>query len=116
MARNKDHPHGLKSRKRADGTAWYWLPSESAVKAGYPVKSVNLTMYADRPDLLKAKAERCQAEMNLWMRQGKMPEKQFNGTFRDLFERYQTQPKRTFHEIKPNVRRSYRQYVPSLTA
>jgi len=111
MARNKDHPHGLKSRKRTDGTAWYWLPNEAAVKAGYPVKSVNLTMYADRPDLLKAKAERCQAEMNLWMRQGKMPEKQFNGTFRDLFERYQTQPKSTFHEIKPNVRRSYLVYL-----
>jgi hypothetical protein len=114
MARNKDRPQsaGLKSRKRGDGTiAWYWLPSVEAVKAGYDVKSVNLTMYADRPEMLKAKAERCQAEMNLWLRQGKMPEKQFNDTFRDLFERYQSHPKSSFHEIKPHVRRSYLVYL-----
>jgi hypothetical protein len=113
MARNKDpQSPGLKSRKRANGMkAWVWVASDAAVKAGYPVKSQNLTMYSDRPEMLVARAERLQAEMKLWMREGKMPEKQFNGTFRDLLDRYQSQPKSTFHELKPHVQRSYLVYL-----
>jgi hypothetical protein len=97
---------GLKRRKRADGVAWYWFASEVAIQAGYEVKSANLTSYADRPDMLVARAQRLQAEMKLWLREGKMPDRRFDGTFRDLLERYQTHPKSTFQKRKPHVQAS----------
>lgn len=115
MARDEEpQGPGLKSRKRKGGKAWYWFASAQAITAGYPVKAVNLTSYADRPAMLLERAARLQLEMKLWLRRGGMPEKRFDGTFRDLLERYQSQPKSTFHELKPHVQRSYLVYLRKL--
>jgi hypothetical protein len=113
MEREPKSP-GLKKRRRAGSIAWYWFASERAIKAGYQVKSVNLTSYADRPAMLLERAKRLQLEMKLWMRQGKMPDRRFDGTFADLLQRYQTEPKSTFHECKPHVQSSYLVYLRKL--
>lgn len=107
--------HGLKRRGRASGEAWYWFASKAAIEAGYPVKAVNLTSFADRPKMMVERAERLQEEMNLWMRRGEMPVKQFDGSFKFLLETYQSSPKSPFNtDLKPGVRRSYTVYLKKL--
>lgn len=107
---------GLKWRTRATGPdVPYWFASEAAVKVGYPVKSSNLREYAGRPSLLVERCERLQSEMNLWMVNRAMPERKFDGTFKHLLERYQTDPKSPFNrKLKPGVRRSYLVYIKKL--
>src|SRR5258708_1099474 len=97
---------GLKWRPRVNGPdVPYWFASEAAVKAGYSVKSSNLRQYADRPALLVERCERLQREMILWMDKREMPERKFDGTFKHLLERYQTDPKSPFNpDLKPKLR------------
>jgi hypothetical protein len=106
---------GLKRRKRAKGYAWYWCADPDAIKAGYPVKTVNLTALAHQPDLMVQRAERLQLEQSLWLRQSKMPERKFDGTFKFLLELYQSDQKSPFNtSIKPGTRRVYTIYLRKL--
>jgi hypothetical protein len=57
-------PPGLKWRKRASGPPVpYWLATDAAIKAGYPVKAVNLAPFADDEAALRARCIRLDAEM-----------------------------------------------------
>src|SRR5882672_4399742 len=96
---------GLKWRTRVNGPdVPYWFASEAAVRAGYSVKSSNLRQYADRPALLIERCERLQREMILWMDNCEMPASKFDGTFKHLLERYQTEPKSPFNaDLKQKV-------------
>src|SRR2546430_9614682 len=59
---------GLGYRKRRSGPdVPYWIADARAVKAGYPVKAVNLSVFANEPALLRQLCERLQAEMLLWL-------------------------------------------------
>ena len=59
---------GLKWRKRRTGPPVpYWFADPKAIAAGYPLKSANLSRFADQPKFLQERAERLQAEMLLWM-------------------------------------------------
>src|ERR1700759_471358 len=61
-------PPGLKWRKRRTGPSVpYWFADAKAVKAGYSVKSANLSTFADRPVLLRERCERLQLEMLQWL-------------------------------------------------
>jgi hypothetical protein len=94
---------------------WVWCADPRAIKAGYPVKTVNLTALAHQPDLMVKRAERLQLEMNLWQRQSKMPERRFDGTFKFLLELYQSDQKSPFNtSIKPDTRRVYTIYLRKL--
>jgi hypothetical protein len=107
---------GLKRRRRANGSyAWYWCADPRAIAAGYPVKTVNLTMLAAMPDVMIQRAERLELEQKLWLRQSKMPERKFDGTFKFLLELYQSDQKSTFNtSIKPGTRRVYTIYPRKL--
>ena len=70
MDKRDERPRGpgLKWRQRRNGPAVpYWFADKKAVAAGYPVKSANLKPFADRPAMLKERAERLQSEMMQWM-------------------------------------------------
>lgn len=108
---------GLKSFRRANGKALYWVASEECVKAGYPVKTANLSALADDPLALSQRCQRMQAEMLAWKHNGvgagALPE--FDGTFGCLLDIYERDRESPFNErLKPNVRRTYGVYVRKL--
>jgi hypothetical protein len=109
---------GLKWRKRKKGPEVpYWFADEKAVAKGYPVKSANLKIYADRPVLLVERADRLQTEMLLWM-SGQASETlkcDYDGTFKSILTIYQTDPASTyFTDCNDNTRSSYDSYVKRL--
>lgn len=113
MDERKDKPtlkaSGLKWRQRADQWVPYWIPSSDAVKAGYPVKSVNLTGL-DSAGII----QRCgilAAEVREWMggdsRSGKL-----DGTLATLIARYQVDADSPYRSLR---RTSLPDYNKSLT-
>ncbi len=107
---------GLKWRKRAKGPDIpCWFADRKAVAAGYPIKYVNLASYADNPVLLIERVQRLQSEMLLWLAGHGKPEREFDGTFKWLFENYQRDTKSTFNtSLKPGTVRLYTTYLKKL--
>jgi hypothetical protein len=107
---------GLKWRKRASGI-WIpgWYASRGAIRAGYPVKFVNLSSHAADPRLLLERAQRLQSEMLLWMSGQKSTSPAFDGTFKSLLQLYQTDPDSPFNTtLKPAVVLTYTVYLKKL--
>lgn len=103
---------GLKWRDRKNGSVPYWFADSAAIKAGYPVKSANLSTFADDPALLISRAQRLQAEMLRWMSGDHGTSPRFDGTFRSLLEIYQTDPESTYNtKIKKHTAQSYAVYI-----
>lgn len=89
-----------------------WRATKAAVKAGYPVKTVNLAELADDPDRLRARCERLQQEMKEWLTGSRNPARiRFDGTFRTLLDIYETHPKSSFQNVKPASRSVYLSYI-----
>lgn len=101
---------------RRQGGRLLWRATKKAVKAGYTVKSVNLSELAGNPDALKLRCDRLQYEMKLWLsgRTGKVLP--FNGTIRSLIDIYENDPGSTFHNLKPSSAVSYVPYMKVLRA
>ena len=106
----------LKWPKRKNGPPVpTWVASVRAIKAGYEPKTVNLSEYADRPEMLVQRCERLTDEMNLWFRMKRFPSRQFDGTFKFLLELYQSDAKSPFNTgIKPGTRKPYSIYLGKL--
>lgn len=116
MVEQRPQSPGLKWRPRKNGPdVPGWYASTTAIKAGYPVKFVNLSSLADRPTLLVERAKRLQAEMSLWMSKREFPKSEFDGTFKSLLEIYQRDPKSSFNTtLKPGGVRLYTTYLRKL--
>jgi hypothetical protein len=97
-------------RYRADGSP-IWRASKPAVKQGYPVKSVNLIDLKHRPGELVSRCTRLQKEMDEWLAGGKTMTPTFTGTFKSLFDLYETHPESTYHGLKGSSRESYDCYL-----
>lgn len=107
---------GLKWRKRATGSdVPYWFADRAAAAAGYPVKSANLSEYADDNRRLVERAQRLQSEMLLWLSGQRRTAPVYDGTFKSLLDIYQTNPRSSyFTNCNENTRRSYDVYIPKL--
>jgi hypothetical protein len=106
---------GLKFRKRKSGPPVpYWVADEAAVKAGYPVRTVNLAHFGDDPELLRGRCERLQAEMLQWVAGHRCTAPTFDGTFGALIEIYTTDPESDYQKLKPASRHPYGVYVRKL--
>jgi hypothetical protein len=102
---------GLKFRPRKSGSPVpYWIASAAAVKAGYTPKSVRL----HTGDIIGA-CQRHQAEMLLWL-SGQQDADKFDGSFRSLFNLYETDPESSFHRLKRSSREPYGVYLRKLYA
>jgi hypothetical protein len=89
-----------------------WRASKAAVKAGYPLKVVNLASIADEPRLIRQRCERLQIEMTEWVSTGgKRRAVTFDGTFKTLLQIYQTDPKSTYTKLKLSSRVPYDTYI-----
>lgn len=98
--RNEQRPKGpgLKWRpRRAGPPVPYWFADKKAIDAGYPVKSANLSTFADHPAKLIERAQRLQSEMLLWLSgQVKSTTTKFDGTFRSLLKSYERDPESSY--------------------
>lgn len=113
MARRSEAP-GLKYRARKNGPPVpVWVASDEARKAGYPVKSVNLSDLAHDWDLMAARCRRLHHEMQEWL-QGGETEWPFDGTFGSLFDFYERHESSPFRAVKPSTRRPYATYLRKL--
>ena len=103
---------GIGYRKRKSGPdVPYWVADANAVKAGYPVKAVNLSVFANEPPLLRQRCERLQAEMLLWFSAQREQKVIFDGTFRTLIDRYLSDPESSYARLKPGSRHPYLIYA-----
>jgi len=110
--------NGLKWRKRKTRPPVpYWFADEKAIKAGYPVKSANLSQFADRPLILEERVARLQSEMLLWMSGERESKPRFNGTFGSLIRFYESDKESPFNtDLKPGVKDTYAVYIRKLIA
>lgn len=89
-----------------------WRATKAAIKAGYPVKSVNLSIHADDPPALARRCERLQTEMLAWLsgRAGKVL--RFDGTIGSIVRVYTDDPESPFNtQIKHATRKPYAVYA-----
>jgi Phage integrase family len=91
-----------------------WRASKAAVKAGYPVKVVNLSSLASDQRLLRERCIRLQREMDEWMSNGNRELVRFDGTFRSLLDVYQTDPESSYFKLKPSSRHPYDIFIRML--
>jgi hypothetical protein len=106
---------GLKWRERRTGPPVpYWFADKKAVDAGSPVKSANLSTFADNPAKLIERAERLQSELLLWQSGVKEVKSRFDGTFKSLLYLYESDPESSFREKKRGVQDTYSVYVRRL--
>jgi integrase len=112
MEETTGRPPGL----RFDGDRPIWRASKPAVKAGYPVKSVNLASLAGDPRLLRERCEKLQREMLEWISDGDRRPIRFDGTFLTLLDVYQTDPKSTYFGLKHSSRAPYDVYIRMMRA
>jgi hypothetical protein len=104
---------GYRKRKRGPDVP-YWIADSDAVKAGYPVKAVNLLVFADQPELLRRRCTRLQAEMLMWLGGNRTHRVAFDGTFGTLIDRYLSDPESSFARLKPASRHPYSIYASKL--
>jgi hypothetical protein len=103
----EERPPGL----RYDGDRPIWRATKAAVKARYPVKSVNLASLASDPRLLRERCIKLQREMLEWLSGGERKLIRFDGTFLTLLDIYHTDPKSTYFKLKHSSRAPYDVYI-----
>jgi hypothetical protein len=72
---------GLRWRTTRSGKTPIWRASKAAIKANYPVKTVNLAPFAHNERLLVQRCQRLQAEMLDWIAGRRERPMLFDGTF-----------------------------------
>ncbi|AZO29291.1 integrase [Mesorhizobium sp. M1B.F.Ca.ET.045.04.1.1] len=107
---------GLKWMKRANGAAPIWVADEADVKKGFLPKTVNLSMFVDQPDILKAKCDALQADMLLWRAGYRNDPLAFDGTVKSLLTMYQCHDESPFKKLKPASRRTYVGFLSKIEA
>lgn len=105
---------------QAPGLRWHggrplWRATKAAVRAGYPVKSANLSSLAQNPAALVSRCERLQTEMKLWL-SGHGSGQCYDGTISSLIKVYQTDPESSYRALKPSSRHPYDVYARMLMA
>lgn len=109
----KTQAPGLRWRTTRSGRSPIWRASKVAIKAGYPVKTVNLAGLDER--LLLQRCRRLQAEMLDWLGGKRDRPMVFDGTFAALLSIYQRDPESPYQNLKPSSRHPYDIYCPMLT-
>jgi hypothetical protein len=89
-----------------------WRAKKSAVSEGYPVKSVNLSLFRDDPAALSRRCERLQLEMMSWLSGRRGSTRTFDGTIRSLVDIYQADPNSPYRKkLTASSREPYDVYL-----
>ncbi|WP_456860274.1 integrase [Bradyrhizobium sp. USDA 4503] len=90
----------------------YWFADAAAVRAGYPIKSRNLSHLVSAPAQIVEQAQILQLDMLAWMSGDRAPAVRFDRTFKTLLEIYQTDPESSYNtSIKRHTAQSYAVYL-----
>jgi len=93
----------------------FWRASKPAVRAGYPVKSVNLSELVGDEARLSDRCVKLQREMDEWLLNGTTgAARPFDGTFKSLLDIYATDPESSYFELKGPSRKPYDTYIALL--
>src|SRR5581483_8145064 len=87
-----------------------WRATRAAIKAGYPIKRVNLSYFADNEAALHARCRRLTAEQNEWL-SPHLADPLFDGTIRSVINLWQTDPTSPYHGIEASTRHPYDVYA-----
>lgn len=101
------NPPGLRSLRGKP----IWRATKAAVAAGYPVKSVNLSLYIGDEAAIARRCSRLQIEMNSWLSGRRGILTRFDGTIRSLVDLYETDPESPFHGLPASTREPYGVYL-----
>ena len=89
-----------------------WRATKAAVAEGYPVKSVNLSLFKDDPAALSRRCERLQLEMVSWLSGRRGNTSAFDGTIRSLVDLYQSDPESPYQKrLTASSREPYDVYL-----
>lgn len=97
---------GLRRRPRARGEALYWLPPQTDIKKGYPLKSLTFPSSSTEVEIA-AFCRRHWAELEAWRKgqTGGTP----RYTIRWIINRYQTDAFSPYRKLRPHTKRVYEQ-------
>jgi hypothetical protein len=109
----------MEKKAATEGLRWIrgrpvWRATRAAIKAGYPVKSVNLSSLANDERLLIGRAQRLQAEMRQWLKGINRLEPHYDGTIGSLLNVYQLDSESPYKNLKPSSRHPYEVYIRML--
>ena len=110
------------AKAKAPGLTWnrhgkpVWRASAAAIKAGYPLRSANLSSLADDEQALLKRCNRLQIEMKAWLAGYHNAAPRYDGTIASLIRFYQSDPESGYHALKPSSRHPYDVYSRMLTA
>jgi hypothetical protein len=109
----------MEKKAASEGLRWIrgrpvWRATRAAIKAGYPVKSVNLSSLANDERLLIGRAQRLQAEMRQWLNGINKSEPYYDGTISSLLNVYQLDSESPYNALKPSSRHPYDVYIRML--
>src|SRR5690242_16217411 len=88
-----------------------WRATRAALKAGFPTKRVNLSVFANDESALLARCHRLTAEMNEWLSGRRDRVVAFDGTIRAVINFYQLDPDSPYHLIEASSRHPYDVYA-----
>lgn len=103
------HAPGLKSRRRGNRVAWYWIARRDLVQRGWRPRAVRL-----RHDTAEARAEACrrmQAQMLAWAARDRAENPTYDGSMRALSRAYQIEPTSPYARIEHTTRQTYDGYL-----
>jgi integrase len=92
-----------------------WRATRAAIRAGYPVKRVNLSYFADDEAALFARCQRLTAEQNEWL-SPQRADPLFDGTIRSVINLWQIDPTSPYHGIEASTRHPYDVYARMIVA
>jgi hypothetical protein len=107
---------GLEWRPRAGGAhAPYWCAPRAAVKQGYPVSTVPLATFSDRPEELVARCHVLQAEVLEWTRRAEqVHEDRYDGTLGSLLRLFQSHKSSPYRQKRHQTQQFYATYCKLL--
>src|SRR5262245_43664224 len=79
-----------------------WRATRAAIKAGYPVKRVNLSYFAENEAILIARCQRLTVEQNAWL-SPQLADPLFDGTIRSVINLWQTDAASPYHGIEAST-------------
>jgi integrase len=92
-----------------------WRATRAAIKAGYPIKRVNLSYYAHDEAALFERCHRLTVEQNEWL----SPQRHdplFDGTVRAAIALWQTDPTSPYQKVEASTRHPYDSYARMIIA
>jgi hypothetical protein len=106
----------VETKAKASQVVWdrdapIWRATRAAIKAGFPTKRVNLSVFAKDEAALVARADRLTAEQNIWLGGDEDNEQVFDGTIRSVMRLWQRDETSPYHRIEASSRHPYDIYA-----